>query len=161
MALSAISPLPLAVSFGLGFHRYRPLCSISVGLGRHFSYPRASLSSSSSESKSAKASSPGDNGVSSNGTSGPFVEPSRATDSNFNYAFANPTGGDGGGGARHPFSGFMQSTESTIERVFFFSLTFRFQLGFSILLVCPLCLVSPVEDQKLCWLLIYPSTLPN
>ncbi|KAG7036594.1 hypothetical protein SDJN02_00213 [Cucurbita argyrosperma subsp. argyrosperma] len=87
MALSAISPLPLAVS--LGFHRLH--CPTTVG--RRFSYPCASLSSSSSESKSAKASSPSDGVSSSNGTSTPLVEPSRAADSNFSYAYANPSGG--------------------------------------------------------------------
>ncbi|KAG6606889.1 hypothetical protein SDJN03_00231, partial [Cucurbita argyrosperma subsp. sororia] len=120
MALSAISPLPLAVS--LGFHRLH--CPTTVG--RRFSYPCASLSSSSSESKSAKASSPSDGVSSSNGTSTPLVEPSRAADSNFSYAYANPSGGSGGGGgggAFHPIIRFMGSAESSIERVIF---DFRF-----------------------------------
>ena len=108
MAFSAISPLPLAVS--LGFHRLH--CPTTVG--RRFSYPCASLSSSSSESKSAKASSPSDGVSSSNGTSTPLVEPSRAADSNFSYAYANPSGG---GGAFHPIIRFMGSAESSIERV--------------------------------------------
>lgn len=108
MALSAFSPLPFPVS--LGFRRPQ---SPTTLLPR-FSFPCASLSSSSSESKSAKSSSPTDNLVSANGTSPPFVEPSRAPDSNFSYAFASPTPA---GGPLHPILGFMQSTESSIERV--------------------------------------------
>ena len=119
MALSAISPLPLAVSFG--FHRpQRPPTPAP-----RFSYSFASLSSSSSGSQSAKPSSPTDN---SNGTSSPFVEPSRAADSNFSYAFANPSAG---GAALHPILGFMQSTESSIERVIFFFFFSHFSIRFS------------------------------
>ncbi|XP_038905839.1 uncharacterized protein LOC120091793 [Benincasa hispida] len=114
MAFSAFSPLPFPVS--LGFHRPQ---SLTTALPR-FSYPCASLSSSSSESGSAKSSPPTDNLVSSNGTSPPFVEPTRAPDSNFSYAFANPSPA---GGSLHPILGFMQSTESSIERVIF---DFRF-----------------------------------
>ncbi|KAL0533187.1 hypothetical protein IC582_030402 [Cucumis melo] len=118
MAFSAFSPLPFPVS--LGFRRPQ---SPTTAFPR-LSFPvSASLSSSSSESKSAKSSSPTDNLVSSsNGTTPPsFVEPSTPPDSNFPYAFPNPT--PAASASLHPILGFMQSTESSIERVIF---DFRF-----------------------------------
>ncbi|KAA0048390.1 putative Structural constituent of ribosome [Cucumis melo var. makuwa] len=142
MAFSAFSPLPFPVS--LGFRRPQ---SPTTAFPR-LSFPvSASLSSSSSESKSAKSSSPTDNLVSSsNGTTPPsFVEPSTPPDSNFPYAFPNPT--PAASASLHPILGFMQSTESSIERVILL-FPFLFQLGFFFFML----LSFPVEAQSLYWL---------
>ncbi|KAL7120495.1 hypothetical protein ACP275_02G126600 [Erythranthe tilingii] len=77
--------------------------------------PRKIYASASQESTSATKSE--NFSVSGNGSSPkvPFVEPSKQPESPYSYALANPNG--------NPVVQFMQSTESTIERVIF---DFRF-----------------------------------
>ncbi|KGN58574.1 uncharacterized protein LOC101217857 [Cucumis sativus] len=126
MAFSAFSPLPFPLS--LGFRRPQSPTTAFPRLPFPIS---SSLSSSSSESKSAKSSSPTDNLVSSsNGTTPPspsFVDPSTPPHSNFTYAFPNPT--PPASASLHPILGFMQSAESSIERVIF---DFRFLALFAV-----------------------------
>ncbi|OAY44845.1 uncharacterized protein LOC110618543 [Manihot esculenta] len=107
MALfTSISTSPLSIPIPI----HRPITN-----PRRLLCPFATLSSSSSP-ESAPAPASARIHDSSKNPSTPFVESSRPHDSSFNYAIANPTGGN-------PFVRFVRSTESNIERVIF---DFRF-----------------------------------
>lgn len=101
MALfTSISTSPLSIPIPI----HRPITN-----PRRLLCPFATLSSSSSP-ESAPAPASARIHDSTKNPSTPFVESSRPHDSSFNYAIANPTGGN-------PFVRFVRSTESNIERV--------------------------------------------